>query len=158
MQRGLVQTVRCVLLIKDDEIVSTFKREISVNKLILKQEVLDASEGYLEAFKRGDQDGVEKYFSLPNYRFTENRIEEFDKFHSNLSELRRRGYYDTIAIDTQVVEINEEKAHLVLREGLRIKNDGSPLEEISSFYIFIKESGSWKIKFTSAFVFEKSSE
>ena len=129
-----------------------------MNKFIVKQEVLDAFEGYLEAFKRGDQDGVEKYFSFPNYRFTENGIEEFDKFHLSLNDLRRRGYSDTIAIDTQVVEVNEEKAHLVLREGLRIKDDGSPLEEISSFYIFIKESGSWKIKFTSAFVFEKSSE
>ena len=129
-----------------------------MNKFIVKQEVLDAFEGYLEAFKRGDQDGVEKSFSFPNYRFTGNGIEEFDKFHSSLSDLRRRGYSDTIAIDTQVVEVNEEKAHLVLREGLRIKDDGSPLEEISSFYIFIKESGSWKIKFTSAFVFEKSSE
>ena len=107
-----------------------------MNKFIVKQEVLDAFEGYLEAFKRGDQDGVEKYFSFPNYRFTENGIEEFDKFHSSLSDLRRRGYSDTIAIDTQVVEVNEEKAHLVLREGLRIKDDGSPLEEISSFYIF----------------------
>ena len=129
-----------------------------MNKFILKQEVIDAFQGYLEAFKRGDQDGVEKYFSFPNYRLTENGIEEFDNFHSSLSDLRRRGYSDTIAIDTQVVEVNEEKAHLVLREGLRIKDDGSPLEEISSFYIFIKESGSWKIKFTSAFVFEKSSE
>ena len=51
--------------------------------------------------------------------------------------------------------INKGKAHLILKEALRVKDNNEPLEEISSFYIFIKEDDKWKIKFSSAFFFPK---
>ena len=124
-----------------------------MNKLILKQEVLDAYEGYIKAFIKGYIKKVENYLSFPNYRFLDGEIKEFNEFHSNLNELKNRGYKDTIALSIDVVEISEEKAHLVLKEALRVKDNNEPLEEISSFYIFIKEDNKWKIKFSSAFFF-----
>ena len=126
-----------------------------MNKLILKQEVLDAYDAYVKAFIKGDTKEVENHLSFPNYRFLDGEIKEFSKFHSNLNELKNRGYRDTIALNIDVVEINEEKAHLVLKEALRVKDNNEPLEEISSFYIFIKEDNKWKIKFSSAFFFSK---
>ncbi len=126
-----------------------------MNKLILKQEVLDAYDGYVKAFVNGDTKEVENYLSFPNYRFLDGKIKKFKEFHSNLNELKNRGYKDTIALSIDVVEINEEKAHLVLKEALRVKDKNEPLEEISSFYIFIKEDDKWKIKFSSAFFFPK---
>ena len=124
-----------------------------MNKLILKQEVLDAYDGYVKAFIKGDTKEVENHLSFPNYRFLDGEIKEFNEFHSNLNELKNRGYKDTIALSIDVVEISEEKAHLVLKEALRVKDNNEPLEEISSFYIFIKEDNKWKIKFSSAFFF-----
>ena len=126
-----------------------------MNKLILKQEVLDAYDAYVKAFIKGDTKEVENHLSFPNYRFLDGEVKEFSKFHSNLNELKNRGYRDTIALNIDVVEINEEKAHLVLKEALRVKDNNEPLEEISSFYIFIKEDNKWKIKFSSAFFFPK---
>ena len=126
-----------------------------MNKLILKQEVLEAYEGYVKAFIKGDTKEVENYLSFPNYRFHDGKIIELNEFHSNLNELKNRGYKDTIALSIDVVEINDEKAHLNLKEALRVKNNNEPLEEISSFYIFIKEDNKWKIKFSSAFFFPK---
>ena len=126
-----------------------------MNKLILKQEVLDAYDAYVKAFIKGDTKEVENHLSFPNYRFLDGEIKEFSKFHSNLNELKNRGYRDTIALNIDVVEINEEKAHLILKEALRVKDNNEPLEEISSFYIFIKEDNKWKIKFSSAFFFPK---
>ena len=126
-----------------------------MNKLILKQEVLDAYDGYLQAFIKGDTKEVENYLSFPNYRFHDGKIIELNEFHSNLNELKNRGYKDTIALSIDVVEINEVKAHLILKEALRVKDNNEPLEEISSFYIFIKEDYKWKIKFSSAFFFPK---
>ena len=126
-----------------------------MNKLILKQEVLDAYDGYVKAFVKGNTKEVENYLCFPNYRFLDGEIKEFNEFHSNLDELKNRGYKDTIALSIDVVEINEEKAHLVLKEALRVKDNNEPLEEISSFYIFIKEDDKWKIKFSSAFFFPK---
>ena len=124
-----------------------------MNKLVLKQEVLDAYDGYVRAFIKGDTKEVEKYLSFPNYRFVDGEIREFTKFHYNLNELKNRGYKDTIGLNIDVVEVNEEKAHLVLKEALRVRDNNEPLEEISSFYIFIKENNKWKIKFSSAFFF-----
>ena len=126
-----------------------------MNKLILKQEVLEAYEGYVKAFIKGDTKEVENYLSFPNYRFHNGKIIELNEFHSNLNELKNRGYKDTIALSIDVVEINEKKAHLVLKEALRVKDNNEPLEQISSFYIFIKEDNKWKIKFSSAFFFPK---
>ena len=126
-----------------------------MNKLILKQEVLDAYDGYVKAFIKGDTKEVENYLSFPNYRFHDGEIKELNEFHSNLDELKNRGYKDTIALSIDVVEISEEKAHFVLKEALRVKDNNKPLEEISSFYIFIKEDNKWKIKFSSAFFFPK---
>ena len=124
-----------------------------MNKLVLKQEVLNAYDGYVRAFIKGDTKKVENYLSFPNYRFVNGKIRELTKFHSNLNELKNRGYKDTIGLNIDVVEVNEEKAHLVLKEALRVKDNNEPLEEISSFYIFIKENNKWKIKFSSAFFF-----
>ena len=126
-----------------------------MNKLILKQEVLEAYEGYVKAFIKGDTKEVENYLSFPNYRFHDGKIIELNEFHSNLNELKNRGYKDTIALSIDVVEINEDKAHLNLKEALRVKDNNEPLEQISSFYIFIKEDNKWKIKFSSAFFFPK---
>ena len=124
-----------------------------MNKLIFKQEVLDAYDVYIKAFVKGDTKEVKNHLSFPNYRFLVGEIKEFNEFYSNLDELKNRGYKDTIALSIDVVEINEEKAHLVLKEALRVKDNNEPLEEISSFYIFIKEDNKWKIKFSSAFFF-----
>ena len=89
-----------------------------MNKLILKQEVLDAYDAYVKAFIKGDTKEVENHLSFPNYRFLDGEIKEFNKFHSNLNELKNRGYRDTIALNIDVVEINEEKSTFSFKRGI----------------------------------------
>ena len=51
-----------------------------MNKLILKQEVLDAYDGYVKAFIKGDTKEV-NYLSFPNYRFVNVRfISQIENF------------------------------------------------------------------------------
>ncbi len=80
-----------------------------MNKLILKQEVLDVYYGYLKAFIKGDTKEVGNYLSFPNYRFLDGEIKEFNEFHSNLNELKKTGYKDTIALSIDVVEVSKKK-------------------------------------------------
>ncbi len=42
------------------------------------------------------------------------------------------------------------KAHVILRKSLSVKQDGTPIESVSGFYIWIKVDGAWKMKFASA--------
>ena len=51
------------------------------------------------------------------------------------------------------MEINQEKVHIILKEALRVKGNRELVEEIRSFYIFIKEDIRWKIKFSSTMLF-----
>ena len=61
-----------------------------MNKLILKQEVLDAYDSYVKAFIKGDTKEVENYLSFPNYRFHDGEIKQLNEFHSNLDELKKQ--------------------------------------------------------------------
>ena len=54
-----------------------------MNKLILKQEVLDAYDGYVKAFVKGDTKEVENYLSFPNYRFLDGEIKELKPVYLN---------------------------------------------------------------------------
>ena len=60
-----------------------------MNKLILKQEVLDAYDGYVKTFIKEATKEIENYLSFPNYRFLDGEIKEFNKFHSNLNDLKK---------------------------------------------------------------------
>ena len=61
-----------------------------MNKLILKQEVLDAYDGYVKAFIKVDTKAVENYLSFLKYRFLGGEIKDFNEFHSNLNELKKK--------------------------------------------------------------------
>ena len=49
-----------------------------------------------------------------------------------------------------MIAVSETKAHIILRKALRVKQDGTPIESVSGFYIWIKVDGAWKMKFASA--------
>ncbi len=53
-------------------------------------------------------------------------------------------------MDVSVVAVDEAKAHVLMREGLRIDENDDPIERVSAFYVFIKEDGDWRMKFVSA--------
>ena len=106
--------------------------------------MLDAYNVFVKAFIKTNTKEVENYLSFLNYGFLGEQIKEFKEFHSNTNELNNWGYKDTIAFTIDVVEINKENAHLILKEVLRVKDNNEPLEEISSIYIFIKEDNKWK--------------
>ena len=61
-----------------------------MNKLVLKQEVLDPYDGYVKAFIKGDTKEVKNYLNFSNYRFIGEEIKEFNKFYSNVNNLKKR--------------------------------------------------------------------
>lgn len=50
-----------------------------------------------------------------------------------------------------MVSVDEAKAHIVLKEGLRVDEIDEPFQIISGMYVFVKEDDKWKMKFSSAF-------
>ena len=116
----------------------------------LKQEAYDAFSRYWEAFKNFDEKGVEAMMSFPLYVFTDGVVAPMDKSPFDLKKLKASGFKDTLAMDVSVVAVDEAKAHVLMREGLRIDENDDPIERVSAFYVFIKEDGDWRMKFVSA--------
>ena len=116
----------------------------------VKQEAYDAFSRYWEAFKNFDEEGVEAMMSFPLYVFTDGGVAPMDKSPFDLKKLKASGFKDTLAMDVSVVAVDEAKAHVLMREGLRIDENDDPIERVSAFYVFIKEDGDWRMKFVSA--------
>ena len=45
------------------------------------------------------------------------------------------GYHRSLNSDIEVIAVSETKAHIILRKALRVKQDGTPIESVSGFYI-----------------------
>jgi hypothetical protein len=110
-----------------------------VNELKIKQEVIAVYERYLDAFKKSDQEGINECLSVPFYRFENGEIRSFDGFYTNVSDLKKKGYRTTIAMDYSVASVDETKAHIVLKEGLRVDENDEPFQIISRVCVFVKK-------------------
>lgn len=51
----------------------------------------------------------------------------------------------SVGFEIDVVAASNTKAHLVLRNCERLREDGSLIENVSAFYALTKTSGSWKM-------------
>ena len=85
----------------------------------VKQEAYDAFFRYWEAFKNFDEKGVEAMMSFPLYVFTDGVVAPMDKSPFDLKKLKASGFKDTLAMDVSVVAVDEAKAHVLMRDGLR---------------------------------------
>jgi len=66
-------------------------------------------------------------------------MKSFDDFYTNFADLKKQGYKTTIAVDYSVVSVDEAKAHIVLKEGLRVDEKDEPFQTIRGIYVFVKE-------------------
>jgi len=56
-------------------------------------------------------------------------------------------------MEIDVVAIGDNKAHLVMRNARRLRQDGSLIEEATGFYAYTKEEGDWRMFAISDIVF-----
>ena len=56
-----------------------------------------------------------------------------------------KGWGRSEGVEIDVVAISATKAHLVMRNTRRLRNDGSLIEEATSFYAYTKHDDDWKM-------------
>jgi hypothetical protein len=56
-----------------------------------------------------------------------------------------KGWDRSEGIEIDVVAIGETKAHLVMRNARRLRENSSLIEEATGFYAYTKEDGEWKM-------------
>ncbi len=110
-------------------------------------EVVEAYQRYLNAFLSDDMEAINALVSYPlAYVGEEEEVTMFNEFPIRPSALREKtGWTDTRDVRYRVIGISETKAHLVLESGTRVRQDGSPIEDIHACYAWKRTADGWKI-------------
>ena len=123
----------------------------STEEIRIKDEVTQAYKVYLRNFEAGDMKAIEASCSFPISFDSDGEIKSFNQFPIDVTAMKETtGYHRSLNSDIDVIAVSEKKAHIILRKALRVKQEGTPIESVSGFYIWIKVDGAWKMKFASA--------
>lgn len=116
--------------------------------------LLSAYKRYLDAFNDSDIDAINRCIKYPLAYIGAGTVTLLDQFPINPAELRAaKGWDRSEGFEIDVVAIGDNKAHLLLRNARRLRQDGSLIEEGSGFYAYTKEQGDWKMFAISDIVF-----
>jgi len=114
------------------------RRETAVN------EVLSIMRDYQAAFESGTRDDVQRFVHLPVTYIAEDTVQLRDRYPFDPEKLRQHLNFDHVDMTSDVLHIDETKAH-VLITGKRKRADDSLIETVESIYIFQRRDGEWKI-------------
>ena len=69
------------------------------------------------------------------------------EFPISPAELKAKtGWHTTVDAEIDVVAVSETKAHVILRNARRLRQDGSLIETVSAFYAFTKTNDdAWRM-------------
>ena len=122
-----------------------------MKKLNSKKKLLKRIKSILKIFKPGDITAIETSCSFPLSFDADGEVKSFNQFPIDVTATKETtGYYQSLNSDIEVIAVSQTKAHIILRKALRVKQDGTPIESVSGFYIWVKLDGVWKMKFASA--------
>ena len=120
----------------------------------LRAEVIAAYNKYLKAFIGNDIDGINACVQFPVAYIGDGKVLMLDEFPIKPGELKAaKGWINTDSFEMDVVAVGKKKAHLLMRNCRRLREDGSLIEEASAFYAYTKTSDGWKIYALSDIVF-----
>ena len=123
----------------------------------LKEEVAKAYKIYLKNFEAGDMKAIETSCSFPLSFDADGEVKSFNQFPIDVTAMKETtGYYQSLNSDIEIITVSQTKAHIILRKALRVKQDATPIESVSGFYIWVKLDGLWKMKFASAITLQQN--
>ena len=116
--------------------------------------LVSAYQRYLEAFGNSDLEAIDRCIKYPLAYIGADHVTMLESFPINPAEMRAaKGWARSEAIEIDVVAAGETKAHLLMRNARRLREDGSLIEEATGFYAYTKEDGDWKMFAFSDIVF-----
>lgn len=105
---------------------------------------LEFMERYNAAFRQGTRDDLQALVHLPVAYISETDVQFRDRYPFDPVKLRASSGFHHAETTTQVVHLEETRAHLLI-EGTRHRPDGSVIESIQSFYILQDRGEGWKV-------------
>ena len=110
----------------------------------IRDEVLTVYTAYLTAFRANDVAAIDRLIQYPLAYIGDGKATLVDTYPVQPTDLLAKGWHDTKDYSYEVVFASADKAHLILRQGTRMRADGSPIETVSAFYALTRTSSGWK--------------
>ena len=108
--------------------------------------VFEAYNQYLNAIIEADIDAINECIEYPLAYIGGDSVKMLDKFPIDPREWKEKtGWATSNAFEIDVVAVTEKKAHVLMRNCRRLRDDGSLIEEASAFYAFKNTDGGWKM-------------
>ena len=111
-----------------------------------KAEVIEAYERYLKAFLADDAATIDALVQYPLAYIGDGKVSMLDEYPIKPSALMAaKQWHTSTDMEYEVIGVSETKAHLVLKRGIRVRRDGSPIEDVHAFYAWTKTEQGWKM-------------
>ena len=112
----------------------------------LRAQVFETYNRFLNAFNEADMETINDCISYPLAYIGADSVKMLDKFPIDPRELKERiGWATSNAFEIDVVAISDKKAHILMRNCRRLRDDGSLIEEATGFYAFKNTYNGWKM-------------
>jgi hypothetical protein len=111
-----------------------------------RDEVLATYTAYLTAFRANDVSAIDQLVQYPLAYIGDGKTTLVDTFPLKPADLMAaKQWHDTKDSSYEVVFASANKAHVILRQATRIREDGSAIETVSAFYALTRTPSGWKI-------------
>ena len=112
----------------------------------LSVQVLETYNRYVNAIVEADMDTINSCVDYPLAYIGEESVTMLDKFPIDPREWKKKtGWATSNAFEIDVVAISDKKAHILMRNCRRLRDDGSLIEEATGFYAFKNTNNGWKM-------------
>ena len=112
----------------------------------LRAQVFETYNRYSNAFIESDMETINDCISYPLAYIGADSVKMLDKFPIDPREWKKKtGWATSNAFEIDVVAISDKKAHILMRNCRRLRDDGSLIEEATGFYAFKNTNNGWKM-------------
>jgi len=112
----------------------------------LRAQVLETYNRYLNAINEADMETINDCVAYPLAYIGADSVKMLDEFPIDPREWKKKtGWATSNAFEIDVVAVSDKKAHLLMRNVRRLRDDGSLIEEATGFYAFKNTNNGWKM-------------
>ena len=112
----------------------------------LRAQVLETYNRYLNAINEADMETINDCVAYPLAYIGADSVKMLDECPIDPREWKKKtGWATSNAFEIDVVAVSDKKAHLLMRNVRRIRDDGSLIEEATGCYAFKNTNNGWKM-------------
>ena len=112
----------------------------------IRAQVFEAYNRYVKAIVDADLGTINSCVEYPLAYIGDKSVTMLDKFPIDPREWKKKtGWATSNDFEIDVIAVSEKKAHILMRNCRRLRDEGSLIEEATGFYAFKNTDDGWKM-------------